>query len=370
MRRLRSWPKPDEGGLAVVVVCSITLMAAGHKSHAREPLPQNDGKTRHVQNFVVISRNTHWSASDVAGKCELLRQGLYEQWWPATEAPDWVPRALVVVHASEEDYLQEVGRNGVLTRGVCRVERQRGQIISRRIDLMADPITGELTALAHELTHAVLADFCPNHRLPRWADEGIASWADPPRKKELFRQAVHRAIQRRNVPTIVEMLRRSDCPTASEQVVFYGQSLMFVEFLTEFQAPHRVLEFAQTAADRGYDLAARQVYGVDNLADLENRWLAHLRHEAMPSTPVAQPQDHASSPLKSILQDHTHLVPRAPQIDLVLTRTTTLSPARQGLRIVGRPQSLLAAPQAPGGTSLLGDGQADWRIPWRLPKRT
>jgi hypothetical protein len=59
------------------------------------------------------------------------------------------------------------------------------------------------------------------------------------------------------------------------------------------------LEFAQIAADRGCDLAARQVYGLDDMADLEYRWLAHLHHEAKSSAPVAHAQSTASSPPKS-----------------------------------------------------------------------
>lgn len=352
MRSSRSWKKPDSGGAVVMVVWSVACIVAGHESHGREPLPGDGGKTRHTRNFVVISHNAAWSASDVAGKCEKWRQALFEQWCPSCEVPEWVPRALVVVHASEGDYLREVGRNAVLTRGVCRVERQHGQIVSRRIDLMTDPITGDLTALAHEMTHAVLADFCSNRRLPRWADEGIASCADPPPKKELHRQAVHRAIQRRKVPTIVEMLRRSDYPAAHEQVVFYGQSLMFVEFLAELQGPRRVLEFVQIAADGGYELAARQVYGFDDMADLEFRWRAHLRRKTMRATPVAHADDRASSPLTSKRQEHLTLVPRSPQSDNFQTHGSAASTARLEplgpLRSVGRPQSFLADLQVAG----------------------
>ncbi|MCU0961002.1 MAG: hypothetical protein MUF48_12935 [Pirellulaceae bacterium] len=247
---------------------------------------------------MVISHHASWQAARVAKECERLRSTLYRQWCvPGEEIiPDWTPRAMIVVHRSEGDYLREVGWRAGLTRGVCRVQVRDGQVVSRRIDLMADPDTGELTALAHELTHAILADCFPSRRLPRWADEGIALWADQPRKKGLHRQAVHRAIERQSAPAIADTLLRTDYPAGDKLPVFCGQSLMLVEFLVQLDEPSRVVEFTRVAVDHGYDRAAQQVYGLNGIADLQQRWLAHVRQSATRPVPIDYMRDPLQMP--------------------------------------------------------------------------
>lgn len=266
-------------GLATGLVWAVTVGSAT-RSDGNQPNVGGKAETAHTVNFVVVSRHAKWSAENVAAQCEQLRLALYEQWCPVAVPPVWIPRAMVVVHRSEGDYLRDVGCTSGLARGVSKVHVRGGQIVSRRIDLMADPLTGELTALAHELTHLVLAACFPTRRLPRWADEGMALWADQARDKGLHRRTVQRAIERHDAPTINDTLMRVDYPSAAQLPVFYGQSLMLVEFLVELDKPERVVEFALIARERGYDHATRQVYGLSNMADLQRRWLAHVRQSA------------------------------------------------------------------------------------------
>lgn len=267
------------------------LVSATRHSDCREP-EQTRGQTlHHSENFSVISRHSSWSAKGVAVECERLRDVLHRQWCTKYDSPPppWIPRAVIFVHASEAEYLREVGWEAALTRGRCKIEMRQGKIQSRRIDLMADPGTGALTALAHELTHAVLADRSVVKRLPRWADEGIALWADPPDKKSLHRQAVQRAIDANRIPRVMELLLRSDYPASEALSVFYGQSLSLVEFLLQLDEPQRVLEFAELGTQRGYAHAVRQVYAMRDMAELERRWLASVRQQSSPSPPTIMP---------------------------------------------------------------------------------
>lgn len=68
--------------------------------------------------------------------------------------------------------------------------------------------------------------------------------------------------------------------TGPHQVpAFYGQSLSLVEYLAARSEPHHVVDFAETAADRGYDQALRQHYDIRNVAMLEREWRQHVDRE-------------------------------------------------------------------------------------------
>jgi hypothetical protein len=228
--------------------------------------------------FLVVSDHRRVTAGEVAELAEQIRQELQQRWFPcSTERGPWNPRCEIVVHASEGDYLRQVGVHAALTRGVCRIDYRQGRIARRRIDLWPDPATDQLTALAHEITHVVLADHFPTGRLPRWADEGIALLADRPQKQDLHRSTLIRAIQDGRCPGLPGLLARRTYPAGSQLGVFYGQSLSLVELLVELDEPSRLIDFLQLAQRVGYDTAVRKVYNLEGTTALESLWREHLQ---------------------------------------------------------------------------------------------
>ncbi len=91
----------------------------------------------------------------------------------------WEPKCYIVLHPTAESYLREVGE-GQMTAGSSLIEFAGNRLVTRRVDLRADHPEGYLGALAHELTHVVIAERFIERQIPRWADEGMAVLADTP----------------------------------------------------------------------------------------------------------------------------------------------------------------------------------------------
>ena len=145
---------------------------------------------------------------------------------------------------------------------------------------MPDPHSGELTALAHELTHLVLADRFEASPPPRWVDEGIALLADQTRKKQLHLRDLDRALSSHRCPHVREVLAMRHYPSPARRPGFYGLSLSLVGYLCELDDPTKVVELATLGRQRGYDAALSEIYGIADANELERRWRRYLRDPA------------------------------------------------------------------------------------------
>lgn len=240
-----------------------------------QPPVEGNGFRAVTDNFLVISQNARHPADQIAVECERQRSRIQQQWLGRTGA-DWTQKCEVFIHSDESAYLAHVGWQAAMTRGKCRIDRQRNRIVSRRIDLMADPQSQKLSALAHELTHLVLADRFPVRQPPRWADEGIALLADDPQKQSLHLRDLHRALTDRCCPDVREVLAMHRYPQGPRLMAFYGQSLSLIDYLSHLAEPSKVVDMIAIAMENGYDAALQEVYGIDSTTELERRWRRHL----------------------------------------------------------------------------------------------
>jgi hypothetical protein len=156
------------------------------------------------------------------------------------------------------------------------VQSRDGRIVTRRIDLVADD-QGELSSLAHELTHIVLADRFVGKRLPRWLDEGIALSADSDRKQSLHERDCRQALQQGTALRIFELLSLERFRSSHQVAPFYGQSYSLVRYLAAQDNPAKVIAFAEAAMTQGYDRALNHYYGIASVEELERRWRARAR---------------------------------------------------------------------------------------------
>ncbi len=231
-------------------------------------------------NFQVCALATADEVQHLALSCEKLRVGLCDKWLGKssdrkTEASRWTPRCFVLVHPTAESYLREVGP-GQQTAGSSLVEFDQGKLITRRVDLRADHPEGYQDALAHELTHVVVADRFIEFPLPRWADEGIAVLADSTAKQTAHFADLNTARRAGESFRLAELLTLQDYPGANRQAAFYGQSTSVARFLVDRGSADQFLRFVETACRRGYDVALNDSYGISGVAELERLWVAHL----------------------------------------------------------------------------------------------
>jgi hypothetical protein len=140
-------------------------------------------------------------------------------------------------------------------------------------------------ALAHELTHVVLADRFAGRQPPRWADEGIALLADSAEKQRLHERDCQCALRRGDAIPLVELLQLERCSSCAQVAAFYGQSRSLVAFLVRLGTPVQFVDFVERAMTQGHDSALRQTYGIESVAQLDRRW----RESALSSQKPARP---------------------------------------------------------------------------------
>lgn len=247
-------------------------LSIGAKTHA-----ENDGGTGRrlwramTDNFSVISFVGGPDAGKLGQRAEELRQQLQNRWLGGVSQTAWASRCQIVVHESRAAYARSVGWSAQATKGSSLIRVSGGKVSFRRLDLMGDG-DAEPSALAHELSHVVLADHFRGQQPPRWADEGIALLSDGCRKQSLHRRDCSNALrQGENLP-LVELLTSQTLRNPDRIGAFYGQSLTLVELLLHRGSAEVLLSFLEMANQSGYDVALRTHYGLDGIGDLEPVW--------------------------------------------------------------------------------------------------
>jgi len=228
-----------------------------------------------TSNFIVRSYDGGPNAAEVAEVCKALRPRIQIKWFGKASAESWQPVCEIVLHATKGSYLHAVGPGAGQTSGSSLIEQQSGRVVSRRIDMLVDQ-RGRTTALPHELTHVVLADFFPGQRPPAWFDEGVATLADPEEKLARHRRDCCHAVHSGTAFPLTKLLTLDRLSSAEQFPAFYGQSVSLVRFLAEQDEPTKILRFAKLGIETGYGQALRTSYGIESVGQLQRLWLDHV----------------------------------------------------------------------------------------------
>lgn len=237
------------------------------------------------ENFVVQSHSNTFHASEITTACESLRNASQSAWLEPPSEVSWSPQCEVVVHASSSSYVAAVGGEARRTSGCSLIKMDGKQIVLRRIDLLADDKSRALSALAHELTHVVLADRFGERPLPRWADEGIATLADHIGKQNQHHQDMLAALRIGSAFRLGDLLVSEDYPPPVRFAAFYGQSVSLVRFLSQRNGSTAFVKFVERSRQTGYDQALRDVYGIADISELERQWRSYA--VSLAAQPVA-----------------------------------------------------------------------------------
>ena len=287
---IRTQPSPYYVAAALGValfVTSSTSQAGKPDARAKAAKPavkttatRTKGSTWQVRdtvNFRVCSTGEREAAEQLATRCEELREHLAGVWLNQRPASAWKVRCEVVVHSSDAGYERAVGRGAQMTVGSALIETEGSRIVTRRIDLRPDRGSETQTALAHELTHVIIADRIDRSQLAPWADEGIAVLADCPEKQKAHFDDLRRGLDSQETFRIGELFTLSHYPAPEQMGVFYGQSASLASFLVARETPADFVRFLEIAAVEGYDSALSTVYDIADVAALEQLWTASLK---------------------------------------------------------------------------------------------
>jgi hypothetical protein len=234
-----------------------------------------------TDNFCICRPVGYKMKDGLAASFEALRSELLGTWLPESAKTSWQPKCHIVVHSRFESYLKEVGPGGRQTTGSSLIDFDKDQVVMRRIDLRGDRADWFAEALAHELTHVVLADRFVRIPIPHWADEGMAILADTAGKRRLHGKDLASAVARGGEFRLAELLTMENYPHPSRMGTFYGQSASLVEFLTKLGSKQQLVDFVDQATVKGYDKALRNVYAITGVGSLEQQWQRHLRGQPM-----------------------------------------------------------------------------------------
>lgn len=229
-------------------------------------------------NFRFCCRGSKTASPETVRQAESLKRKLADQWLGdrCRETAAWTPKCDVILHATLASYLRAVP-GGDYTVGSSLIDAQQGKIASRRIDIRADKPGWFAAALAHELTHVILADVFPAGRVPHWADEGMAVLSDPASKQQAHFEDLRFARAARSSFRLVELLSLETYPQPHQQAAFYGQSASIVRFLVERESPSHFVKFIQAAKEQGYERALRGHYQIDGVGQLESLWARYVQ---------------------------------------------------------------------------------------------
>lgn len=260
------------------IATTVLLLAFTHGAKAGDATANlrtvvRDGWTIcETPRFAVWSRGSAAETRDTSRICEELHGALSDVWLREDERRAWSSRAVVVVHRDATGYQQAMGLPGDRSVGCTTLQVGDAGVTFRRIDLRADAAAWQTSALAHEMTHLILADRFGQRSLPLWADEGLAMLSEPDATRLRRQETLANALRAGGALPLRDLLGRHDPPAARVRDVFYSESAAVTALLVDRATPATFLTFLDAAGTQGYDVALQNVYAIDGVSGLERLW--------------------------------------------------------------------------------------------------
>ena len=196
----------------------------------------------------------------------------------AADSAAWTPKCEIHLYASAAEFSRETGQRPE-SPGFSTISVGEGRVVARRINLRADHASCVDAVLPHEVTHVVLADLFPTEQIPRWADEGVAVLAEPAKEQELRAADLEEPLASGRVFPVGKLFEM-DYPRDQSWALYYAQSVSVTRFLVESASPDQFVRFVRESQQSGAEPAIRSVYGMRDLGELQERWIAYARSRA------------------------------------------------------------------------------------------
>lgn len=228
--------------------------------------PMLGGATYRTTNFTVEAPTAE-IARQVGDRAEVCRVAVARAWL-GEELPPWpVPCPVrVTITRGEAGGITDFGfAGGRVTDQQIRVEGRLDRILA--------------SGLPHEVTHTIFAAYFGGP-MPRWADEGASLLSEDAIEHRRHDRIVADTLARRGDLALGRLFRMEDYPR--DLMGFYGQGYSVSRFLVEMGGRPRFLQFVRDGMTRGWDVAARDHYGLDDVRELDRAWRAWHKVNAEP----------------------------------------------------------------------------------------
>lgn len=223
----------------------------------------------------------HHHDADLAARAgaaaETARDRQAAIWCANSGSKPWTPLCDLYLYPDGKQFALATGQPPN-SPGFSTISSNGQRVVGRKVNLRADHPQLLTAVLPHEVTHVVLADLFTTTQIPRWADEGIAVLAEPAAERDLRAAELEKPLESGRVFNLARLMTM-DYPAPQDWSVYYAQSVSLTRFLVGQAPPAQFIEFVRRAHDDGIEPALREIYQIDGLADLEERWLAHARSQ-------------------------------------------------------------------------------------------
>jgi hypothetical protein len=219
-------------------------------------IPLLAGASHSTPNFSVEAP-TPEIARRIGEHAETCRKSV-AQAWLGHDLAAWKTRCPIKVRVTD-------GEAGGLTSFGFAAGRVADQVIT--LEGRVDRILA--SALPHEITHTVFAAYFGGP-MPRWADEGASLLSEDEREIRRHDQIVLDLLGRRGDLPLQTLFRVEEYP--KDLMGFYGQGYSVSRFLIEMGGRPRFLKFVKDGHRQGWDVAAKEHYGLANCRELDRAW--------------------------------------------------------------------------------------------------
>ncbi|MFL5341627.1 MAG: RNA polymerase sigma factor [Gemmataceae bacterium] len=230
------------------------------------------------KNFVVTGAPLA-TCNRILLSAEMFRARIAKQWL-GKELPDWPRRCPIAVTL-----------NAAAPASATTFNFGAAPELTMHMTLSGsfDRVYG--TCLPHEVTHTILADHF-RQPIPRWADEGAALLSEPEEEGQHYHNQTVALLKDGRAIRLASLFGMKDYP--SDVGTLYAQGHSVTRFLVERKDRPAFLEFVKIGMKDGWEAAAKKVYDLSSLTELEQAWLDSLRSEAArdkrpAAPPVADP---------------------------------------------------------------------------------
>ncbi len=210
---------------------------------------------------------------DGAEVAESVRTAQAKRWASPAARSSWSPRCDLYLYPTSQSYAQGTGQPEV-SPGISTMSNNGVRVLSRRMNLPAHNPLFLSTTLPHEVTHIVLADVFIAQQIPRWADEGLAVLAEPLTEQRSREAEIQGPLESGRIFQVGQLMAM-DYPDQKDWRLFYAQSVSLTRFLVDQGPPERFLQFVRDSQRIGTAAALHDVYQIDGLTELQNRWVTH-----------------------------------------------------------------------------------------------
>jgi hypothetical protein len=216
-------------------------------------------------------------ARKAADAAEAVRARQTIKWGSPASKTGWSPRCDLYLYPTPGDFARMTGQSET-SPGFSTMSINGSRVIARRVNLRADHPQLLTAILPHEVTHVVLADLFIQQQIPRWADEGMAVLSEPEAEQRNRVANLDAPIREGRVFKLSELMA-IDYPNDDARSLYYDQSVSLTQFLVKLGTPEQFIAFVRDAQQKGVDVALREVYQIEGIADLETRWMEFARRQ-------------------------------------------------------------------------------------------